>query len=111
MSDNQASASVETALAHALRLQASDPQLAAEQARQVLLAAPRDPVARLVLGMSHNALGEHAQALALLQPLAAEQPEAPRVQLELGIALAALARAREAVAALETDGYYYPQRI
>ncbi|MBK7205670.1 MAG: sulfotransferase [Thermomonas sp.] len=101
MSDNQASASVETALAHALRLQASDPQLAAEQARQVLLAAPRDPVARLVLGMSHNALGEHAQALALLQPLAAEQPEAPRVQLELGIALAALARAREAVAALE----------
>ncbi|MBP6439614.1 MAG: sulfotransferase [Thermomonas sp.] len=101
MSDNQASASVETALAHALRLQASDPQLAAEQARQVLLAAPRDPVARLVLGMSHNALGVHAQALALLQPLAAEQPEAPRVQLELGIALAALARAREAVAALE----------
>ena len=63
MSDNQASASVETALAHALRLQASDPQLAAEQARQVLLAAPRDPVARLVLGREAVAALEHATRL------------------------------------------------
>lgn len=56
MSNSKPGVSVETALMHALRLYTSDPLLAAEQARQILVAAPRDPVARLVLGMSHNAL-------------------------------------------------------
>jgi cytochrome c-type biogenesis protein CcmH/NrfG len=78
MSNGKQIASVETALTHAMRLYTSDPLLAAEQARQILLAAPGDPAARLLLGMSHNALGEYGKALEVLQPLAGEQPEAPR---------------------------------
>ena len=108
MSTSEPIASVDAALAHAMRLYASDPLLAAEQARQVLAAAPGDPVARLLLGMSHNALGEHARALELLQALAAEQPEAPRVQLDLGIALAALGRRDEAIAALQRALHLQP---
>ena len=101
MSNGKQIASVETALTHAMRLYTSDPLLAAEQARQILLAAPGDPAARLLLGMSHNALGEYGKALEVLQPLAGEQPEAPRLQLELGLALAALGQRGVAIAALE----------
>ena len=101
MSNGKPIASVDAALAHAMRLYGSDPLLAAEQARQILAAAPGDPAARLILGMSHNALGEHARALDVLQALAAEQPGAPRVQLEFGVALAALGRRDDAIAALE----------
>lgn len=101
MSNSKPTASVDAALAHAMRLYGSDPLLAAEQARQILVAAPGDAAARLILGMSHNALGEHARALDLVQGLAAEQPEAPRVQLELGVALAALGRRDDAIAAME----------
>lgn len=91
---------VDAALAHAMRLLAQDPKLAAEQARQILLAVPGEPGARLILGMAFSAQKEYAQALAVLQPLAAEQPDAARVQLELGIALAALRRRDAAIAAI-----------
>jgi tetratricopeptide (TPR) repeat protein len=101
MSNGNPTASVDQALAHAMRLHASDPLLAAEQARQILAIAPGNPAARLILGMSHNALGEHLRALEVLQVLAVEQPGAPRVQLELGAALAALDRGGDAIAALE----------
>ena len=108
MSNSKQTASVETALMHAMRLYATDPLLAAEQARQILVSAPGDPVARLILGMSHNALGEHAKAVVVLQALAVEQPEAPRLLLELGIALAALERREEAIAALQRAEKLHP---
>ncbi len=100
MSSTEPTTSVEDALAHAMRLLAQDPRLAAEQARQILIAVPGEPGARLILGMALGARKEHAQALSVLEPLAAEQPEAARVQLELGIALAALQRLDEAIAAI-----------
>lgn len=108
MSNSKPTASVEAALMHAMRLYANDPLLAAEQARQILVAAPGDPVASLILGMSHNALGEYPRALELLQGLAGEQPDAPRVHLELGLALAALGRREEAIAALERAAKLQP---
>ena len=108
MSNRKQTASVQDALMHAMRLYTSDPVLAAEQARQILVAAPGDPVARLILGMSHNALGEHQRALEILQGLATDQPEAPRVQLEHGVALAALGRGEAAIAALEAAAKLQP---
>ena len=108
MSNSKQTASVETALMHAMRLYANDPLLAAEQARQILAAAPGDPAARLILGMSHNALGEHAKAHGLLQALAVEQPDAPRVQLELGVALAPLGQREDAIAAFEQAAKLQP---
>ncbi len=101
-------ASVQAALNHAMNLLVRDPALAEEQARQILIAVPGLPPARLVLGMAHNAQGHFAQAVAELQPLAVEQPDAPVVQMEAGLALAALGRHPEAIAALQKAASLQP---
>jgi tetratricopeptide (TPR) repeat protein len=89
MNTNAPIVSVEAALAHGMRMLEQDPLMASEQARQILHASPGEPVARLLLGMAHNALGEPARAIEVLQPLAVEQPGAPRVWMELGLGLMA----------------------
>jgi predicted Zn-dependent protease len=91
---------LEVALAHAARLLAKDPALAAEQAGEILRAVPGDPRARLVLGAAHRLAGRTQAALAVLEPLAREQPRSAPVQLELGIARGEAGRTSAAVAAL-----------
>ncbi|MEO6227551.1 MAG: sulfotransferase [Thermomonas sp.] len=108
MSANQTQASVETALHHAMQLLARDPALAEEQARQILLAVPGLPPARLILGMAHNVQGHFAEAVAELQPLALAQPDAPGVQMEVGLALAALGRRKDAITALRKASSLQP---
>jgi predicted Zn-dependent protease len=93
---------LEVALAHARRLLGQDPRLAAEQAGEILKAAPGHPVARLILGAAHRIVGRTQAALAVLGPLALEQPRAAPVHLELGVALAEAGRAAEAIPALRT---------
>ncbi|HEY2346767.1 MAG TPA: sulfotransferase [Xanthomonadaceae bacterium] len=93
-------ATLEAALAHATRLLAVDPALAAEQAREILKAVGPDPRAQLVLAASHRLRGEVDAALAILEPLAAAQPRAAAVHLELGIALGLARRGAEAITAL-----------
>jgi len=88
MSVTAATASVEAALAHGMRMLQSDPTLAAEQAREILSVAPGHPVAGLLLGMACNLAGAFDRALAVLVPLARSQPKAAKVWLELGIARA-----------------------
>ena len=100
--------SVEAALTHGMRMLAHDPLMASEQARQILHASPGDPVARLLLGMAHNALGEPARALEVLQPLSLEQPSAPRVWMELGVAHAESDQRPEAIAAIEQAARLQP---
>jgi predicted Zn-dependent protease len=92
--------SIDEALAHAKRLLEKSPELAAEQAREVLTASPGHPLARLILGAAQRALGRSQAALDILEPLAAEQPRSAPVYLELGIARGEAGRGREAVAAL-----------
>ena len=92
--------SVQMALAHAARLLQKDPRLAAEQANEILRAAPGDPRARLILGAAQRLNGQLAGALEILEPLAREQPRAAPVHLELGTALAEADRGAEALAAL-----------
>ena len=108
MSTPQPTVGVDAALAHAMRLLAQDPNLAAEQARQILIAVPGEPGARLIQGMALGAQKKHAQALAVLEPLVAEQPGAARAQLELGIVLAALQRRDEAIAAITRAAQLQP---
>lgn len=91
-------ANLETALAHASRLLATDPQLAGEQATEIIRVVGDHPMALLVLGTSHRLRGEVSVALDILQPLAQMQPDWAMAQLELGIALA---RARQGDGALE----------
>jgi predicted Zn-dependent protease len=93
-------ATLETALAHASRLLATDPALAGEQATEIIKAVGDHPMALLVLGVSHRARGDVEGALGILQPLAISQPNSAMVQLELGIALSRARQGDEAVAAL-----------
>ena len=85
-------ADLDTALAHASRLLATDPALAAEQAGEIIKAAGPHPMAVLVLGASHRARDQIDEALRVLQPLAQAQPKWAAAQFELGLALG---RARE----------------
>ena len=91
---------LDVALAHARRLLERDAHLASEQAREILKAAPKHPYALLILGAAHRIAGQTQAAIAVLEPLAAEQPRAAPVQLELGAALGEAGRTAEAVRAL-----------
>ena len=92
--------SLDVALAHTARLLETDPALAGEQAAEIVRAVGRHPIALLLLAASHTARGQIAEALAILEPLSAEQPRAAAVFLELGLALGRAGRGDEAVLAL-----------
>ena len=89
--------SVDVALAHAARLLERDPALAAEQAREILKAAPGHPNALLVLSIAQRLGGDAAAAQALLAPLVLGQPRWAAARYEHGVALGALGRGDEAV--------------
>ncbi len=91
---------IEVALGHAARLIGRDPRLAAQQAAEILEVVPGDPRAKLLLGAARRMLGLTAEALAILEPLAREQPSAAAVHYEYGLALSAAGRGEDAVAAL-----------
>ncbi|MFS8063097.1 MAG: sulfotransferase [Luteimonas sp.] len=93
-------ASLEIALAHATRLLASDPALAAEQATEILRVVGDHPMALLLLGAANCACGDARKAVGILEPLAAAQPQWAQAQLELGIALGHAGRGGEALTAL-----------
>jgi len=88
------------ALAHAQRLLAEQPAMAAEQAREILKSAPGYPPAMLVLGIAHRFEGDVSGALAVLEPLARVQPNWAAAHFELGLAYGANAQGDAAVAAL-----------
>jgi tetratricopeptide (TPR) repeat protein len=103
MTTDQASAqgTLKTALAHAARLVEADPARAAAQARAILEVSPAHPQARLYLAAAQRRLGDVDAALAVLEPLAAEQPKAPSVWIELGFARAAVGATRASAEALK----------
>ena len=92
--------SVEVALAHALELLNSRPELALEQAHEILSSVPGHPIATLVVGMAQRLLGDIPAAVATLEPLARTQPTAGAVHYEYGLVLAAAGRGEDAVKAL-----------
>ncbi len=93
--------SLDVALSHALNLIDGQPQAAAEQAAEILRAAPGHPIAELVLGMARRRLGDHAAALQVLEPLARTQPSAGAAHYELGLARSAAGDGDGAVSALQ----------
>ncbi|HTA65288.1 MAG TPA: tetratricopeptide repeat protein, partial [Xanthomonadaceae bacterium] len=93
-------ATLEAALAHASRLLASDPAMAAEQAREIVRTVGDHPMALLVLATSHRVRGQIEQALQILEPLARAQPRSALAHFELGIALGQARRGRESLTAL-----------
>jgi tetratricopeptide (TPR) repeat protein len=93
---------LDVALAHAERLLADRPDLAAEQAREILAAVPRHPGATLILATALRQTQQLQAALDLLEPLAAAQPRWAAVHRELGLALGDAGRGEDAVVALRT---------
>jgi predicted Zn-dependent protease len=91
---------LEVALAHAARLLERDPQLAAQQAGEILKAVPGHPRARLILGAARRIAGHTQAALEVLEPLAREQRQSAPIHLELGIARGEAGQADAASAAL-----------
>jgi len=99
-SASEAVGTLEVALRHAGRLLATHPDLAAEQAGEILAAVPGHPVATLMLGVAHRRAGDAATSLAVLEPLAAAQESWAAPHYELGLTLGALGRGEDAVTAL-----------
>jgi Flp pilus assembly protein TadD len=92
--------SLDQALAHASRLLATRPELAGEQAAEILKVVENHPMALLVLGTSHTARDNAPEAVEILGPLVRSQPNWAMAHLELGIALGRVGRGEEAVVAL-----------
>ncbi len=90
---------VDVALTHARRLLETSPELAAEQAREILNVFPGHPQARLILGAANRCAGRTQAAIEILEPLAREQPNSSAVHLELGVARGEAGRGGEAIIA------------
>lgn len=88
------------ALANAERLLASDPELAAEQASEILVAVPGQPLALLLLGMAHRLAGRTQRSLEVLGALAASQPAWAPAHFEHGQSLATAGKGERAIVAL-----------
>jgi tetratricopeptide (TPR) repeat protein len=88
--------SVASALAHAGRLLARDPALAAEQAGEILRVVPDEPQGLLILGSALGALGRTKEAAAALKRLVQRQPKHPQAWRMLGDALSLLGHAAAA---------------
>jgi tetratricopeptide (TPR) repeat protein len=91
---------VAVALAHAQKLLATDPALAAEQATEILKSVPGQPVAQLLLGVARRRGGDLPASLAVLEALARAQPGWFPAHYELGLTQGAARRGDEAVASL-----------
>jgi predicted Zn-dependent protease len=91
---------IDVALAHASRLLASNPALAAEQAGEILRVAPNQPVAMLLLAVALRMTGEIATALTTLEHLVARQPNWAAAHYEWGVALGDARRHEAALVAL-----------
>jgi tetratricopeptide (TPR) repeat protein len=91
---------LETALAHTQRLMTSEPQLAVEQATEILKVTPGHPLATLLLGVAHRRSGDAAASQAVLEPLAQSQPNWAAAHYELGLTRGAQRNGEGAVAAL-----------
>ena len=83
-SGTEATGTLEVALAHAGRLLASKPELAAAQASEILNVVPGYPPARLLLAQAHRVQGEWARALELMRDLVAAEPRWAAAHVELG---------------------------
>lgn len=89
---------VDVALAHASRLLQVRPDLAIEQAAEILKAIPGHPQASLLLGIGRRLAGDSEGSLAVLDPLSTAQPNWPAVHYERALSL--ISAGRSGIAAL-----------
>lgn len=92
--------SIGVALAHAARLLEGRPDLAAEQAAEILKSAPNHPLATLLLGVARRVRGDAKAALQVLEPLAALHAQWALAHYELALAYGEIDRSADALSAL-----------
>jgi tetratricopeptide (TPR) repeat protein len=85
------------ALAHGFSLLAKDPQLAIEQAAEILRIFPREAEAHALLGAARRRLGDHAGAIAALNAATKLSPFSAEAILERGLAEAAAGESNRAL--------------
>lgn len=105
----QDGASLQQALDHGGRLLAEDPALAVEQADEILKVMPGHPAALLLRGAALRLAGRAAEAEPVLRALAAAQPQAAGVQLELALTCHRRGRHPQAIDALRAALALDPQ--
>ncbi|MGO9852025.1 MAG: sulfotransferase [Steroidobacteraceae bacterium] len=93
--------SLEVALEHAARLLPVRPALAAEQASEILKAAPDHPMALLLLALAQRGCGDAAAALARLEELCQRHPNWAEARYELGMTQGTLGQGEAAIASLK----------
>jgi len=98
---SEAVAGLNAAIAHGVRMLGARPDLAEQQAREILQAAPGHPAALLLLAQARRLQGAAGAALEVLEPLTASQPRWPPAHLELGLARADLGDSPGALKALD----------
>ena len=91
---------LEVALAHATRLLATQPAMAAEQAVEILKVVPEHPVAMLLLASAQRATGHPTAAVGILETLVLKQPNWAAAHYELGVALGHAGQSEAAIGAL-----------
>jgi predicted Zn-dependent protease len=91
---------LKTALEHADRLLTANPQLAEQQAWEILKAVPDQPHALLLFAKARRLQGDNVGAIETLRSLAQKQPRSAIVKTELGATLAANGELESAVAVL-----------
>ncbi len=93
-------ADLKTALNHAVSLLQKDPELAKQQAREILEVHPASDPAKRIMAAAFRLQGQPQQSLDLLQPMAARHSDSPSFLLEYGQTLSALGRGDEALETL-----------
>jgi len=95
-----AASSLNAAGERAAALLATNPARAEREAQAILMRAPNDPRAQLILASARRRQGDAKAARAILQPLAQTYPRAAMTHYELGLVLADLRQTDAAIAAL-----------
>lgn len=98
----ESTGTLKSALAHAAKLLDTQPALAAEQATEILNAAPNHPPAVLILAVAQGRLGDLDSSLRQLESLVQTQRSWAVAHFEYSRALAAAGRGDDAIAALRT---------
>ncbi len=88
---------IDVAIKHATRLLDQDPQAAAEQAREIIKAAPHHAMGEFILAAAERRMGQSESAIQRLQTLIEQHPIWPSAHVELGLARIATNQRPQAV--------------
>ncbi len=101
--------SLEVAVQHASSLLGTDPEMAEQQAHEILKVVPDFPPAQLILASALRRQGQHATALQQLDGLVKQQAVWAAAHFEHGLALADTGRGDDAIKALRKTVELHPK--